>query len=42
MNGDGRIAALAIRLLGIKNIAGSSSKGGQGASRDLVKNFARW
>lgn len=35
-HGDGRIIAWAVRLLGLKSVAGSSSKGGSQALRALV------
>lgn len=36
-HGDGRIIAAAIRLLGIHSVAGSSSRGGLAAVRELVR-----
>lgn len=36
-HGDGRIIALACRLLGIRSVAGSSSRGGLRALRELLK-----
>jgi lysophospholipid acyltransferase (LPLAT)-like uncharacterized protein len=36
-HGDGRIIAAAIRLLGIRSVAGSSSRGGMAAVRELVR-----
>lgn len=36
-HGDGRIIATAVRLLGIGSVAGSSSRGGQRALRELIK-----
>lgn len=36
-HGDGRLIALAIRLLGIRSVAGSSSRGGARAVREILK-----
>lgn len=36
-HGDGRIIALAVRLLGIRSIAGSSTRGGRHALRELIR-----
>lgn len=36
-HGDGRLIAAAIRLLGVRSVAGSSSRGGMGAVRELVR-----
>lgn len=36
-HGDGRLIALAVRLLGILSIAGSSTRGGRQALRELVR-----
>jgi lysophospholipid acyltransferase (LPLAT)-like uncharacterized protein len=36
-HGDGRIIAAAIRLLGVRSVAGSSSRGGMSAVRELIR-----
>jgi lysophospholipid acyltransferase (LPLAT)-like uncharacterized protein len=36
-HGDGRVIAAAVRLLGIDSVAGSSSRGGMAAVRELVR-----
>lgn len=36
-HGDGRLIAAAIRLLGVRSVAGSSSRGGMAAVRELVR-----
>jgi lysophospholipid acyltransferase (LPLAT)-like uncharacterized protein len=36
-HGDGRIIAAAVRLLGVRSVAGSSSRGGMAAVRELIR-----
>jgi lysophospholipid acyltransferase (LPLAT)-like uncharacterized protein len=38
-HGDGRIIAAAVRLLGVRSVAGSSSRGGMAAVRELVRTL---